>query len=146
MKRPEQEIHKAVVAHLNARAEPDVFYFHPANGGKRTAFEGRLFKALGVVAGVPDLIFLKRGRMYALELKAAKGRPTALQSECHEAMRRCGAVVEVAHSLDEALVTLEYYNILKRSVASASNPTAGEENDRDGSQQQRSTEGYRGAY
>jgi hypothetical protein len=130
VKRPEQEIHKAVVLHLNARSEPDVFYFHPANGGKRTAFEGRLFKALGVVAGVPDLIFLKRGRMYALELKAAKGRPTALQSECHEAMRRCGACVEVAHSLDEALVTLEYWNILKRSVASASTQTAGEEHGR----------------
>jgi hypothetical protein len=115
MKRPEQAIHQAVVAHLNMRAEPDVFYFHPANGGKRTAFEGRLFKALGVVAGVPDLIFLKRGRMYALELKAAKGRPTALQSECHEAMRRCGAVVEIARSLDEALVTLEYWGILKRN-------------------------------
>lgn len=117
MKRPEQEMHKAVVAHLNVRSEPDVFYFHPANGGKRTTFEARLFKALGVIAGVPDLIFLKRGRMYALELKATKGRLTQSQEDAIGAMRRCGACVEVAHSLDEALITLEYWNILKRSRA-----------------------------
>jgi hypothetical protein len=146
VKRPEQEIHKAVVAHLNARAEPDVFYFHPANGGKRTAFEGRLFKALGVVAGVPDLIFCKGGRMYALELKAPKGRLTASQRECQAALKHCKANVWTAEGLDEALCVLESWGILKRNVASASNSTAGEDNDRDGTQQQRSTEEYRGAY
>lgn len=116
MKRPEQDIHKAVVQHLNARAYSDVFYFHPANGGKRTAFEARLFKALGVIAGVPDLIFLKAGRMYALELKAAKGRPTALQNAVLDRMTDCGASVSIAHSIDEALITLEFWGILKRSV------------------------------
>ncbi len=116
MRRPEQEIHKAVVTHLNARAFSDVFFFHPANGGKRTIFEARLFKALGVIAGVPDLIFLKRGRMYALELKATKGRLTQSQDEAIGAMRRCGADVAVVHSLDEALVTLEVWGILRRDA------------------------------
>ena len=32
----------------------------------------------------------------------------------------------IDNSIDEALVTLEYWGILKRSVASALNPTAGE--------------------
>jgi hypothetical protein len=128
MKRPEQEIHKAVVAQLNARANQRVFYFHPANGGKRTPFEARLFRALGVVAGVPDLIFVKDGKMYALELKATKGRLSASQAQCISALKWCGAEVAVAEGLDEALVTLECWGILRRNVQighNSGNPLSG---------------------
>lgn len=114
MKRPEQAIHKAVVSHLNARAYPNVFFFHPANGGKRTTFEARLFKALGVRAGVPDLIILHQGTLMALELKATKGRLSPAQAQCLQDMQSAGAMVAVANSLDEALVTLEVWGILRR--------------------------------
>lgn len=114
MKRPEQEIHKAVVAHLNVRATRGVFFWHTPNGGKRSIVEGAVFKSLGVRAGVPDLIFLNQGKMYALELKAAKGRLSSSQAQCISAMKWCGAEVAVVHSLDEALFTLECWGILKR--------------------------------
>ncbi|MDB5607811.1 MAG: hypothetical protein JWP25_4711 [Bradyrhizobium sp.] len=118
MKRPEQEIHKTVVSHLNARAEPRVFWFHPPNGGKRSVVEAKIFKALGVIAGVPDLIILKAGEVFGLELKATRGVLTPSQRLVHAAMREAGAKTAVAHSLDEALVTLEVWGILKRSVNS----------------------------
>jgi hypothetical protein len=112
--RPEQQIHKAVVAHLRARSEPRVFFWHTPNGGKRGIVEAKIFKALGVIAGVPDLIILKAGEMYALELKASKGRVTPAQRLVLDRLIECGSHVAVATSLDEALITLECWGILKR--------------------------------
>lgn len=116
MKRPEQEIHMAVCNHLRMRSTAGVFWFHVPNGGKRHIAEAVKFKALGVVAGVPDLLILKGGKLHALELKAAKGRLTPSQRIVLAHMENCGAETAVAHSLDEALVTLEYWGVLKRSL------------------------------
>jgi hypothetical protein len=124
--KPEEQIHKAVISHLAARSEPGAFWWHTPNGGKRHVAEAVKFKALGVVAGVPDILILKGGRLYALELKAPGGRLSPAQRLVGPRMEDCGAIISVAKSIDEALVTLEYWGILKRSVASASSPTAGE--------------------
>ena len=113
----EAEIHKAVVQHLNVRAEPGVFWFHPANGGKRSFSEGKLFKQMGVIPGVPDLILIKNGETFGLELKATGGWTRPSQRLVHAAMREAGAHTAIAKGLDQALVTLECWGILKRSVA-----------------------------
>ena len=126
MKRPEQAIHQAVVAHLNARAEP-CFWWHTPNEGKRGFVNAAALKAMGMTAGVPDLLILKDGALYAIEFKAPGGRLTPSQRLVLDRLRDCGAMAVVAFSIDEALVTLEYWGILKRSVASASTQTAGEE-------------------
>ncbi len=114
MKRPEQAIHQAVVAHLNLRAEPKCFWWHTPNEGKRGFVNAAHLKAMGMTAGVPDLLILKDGRLHALELKAPKGRLTPSQILVLDRMQYCGAEVSVAHSIDEALVTLEFWGILKR--------------------------------
>ena len=54
--RPEQQIQKALADHLRFRAAPGIYWFHPANGGARTAIEGAILKACGVRASTPDLI------------------------------------------------------------------------------------------
>ena len=118
MKRPEQQIHKAVVQNLAARSMPGVFYFHPANGGKRGIIEAKIFKSLGVRAGVPDLIVLYRSQVFGLELKATNGRVTPLQRQTLNDMEVAGARTAVAHSLDEALITLECWGILRRDNSS----------------------------
>lgn len=117
MNRPEQQIHKAVVSHLNLRAEPRVFFFHCPNEGKRGFVNASALKAMGMTAGVPDILILKDGRLYGLELKAPTGRLTPSQRLVMDRMRDCGAYVAAAFSLDEALVTLEVWGILKRSVS-----------------------------
>jgi hypothetical protein len=114
MKRPEQQIHQAVVAHLNMRAEPKVFFWHTPNEGKRGYVNAAHLRAMGMTAGVPDLLILKDGKLHALELKAPKGRLTPSQRGVLERMVHCGALVAVAHSIDEALVTLEFWGILRR--------------------------------
>jgi hypothetical protein len=117
MKRPEQQIQKAVVQHLRVRAEPRVFFWSTPNEGRRGWVNAAALKAMGMTAGVPDLLILKAGQLHALELKAAKGRLTPSQRGVMQRMIECGALVAVAHSIDEALVTLEFWGILKRSVS-----------------------------
>lgn len=115
MKRPEQAIHKAVVAHLNMRSEPGVFFWHTPNEGKRGWVNAAALKAMGMTAGVPDLLILKAGQLHALELKAPGGRLTPSQRAIMERMMECGALVAVARSVDEALVTLEFWGVLRRN-------------------------------
>jgi hypothetical protein len=123
MRRPEQEIQKTVVQHLNRRATNGVFFFHVPNGGKKSPQMGGVHKALGVIAGVPDLIILKGGECFALELKAPNGRVSETQHVARNKMNDAGARTAVAYGLDEALVILECWGVLKRSVAVASSET-----------------------
>jgi hypothetical protein len=80
MKRPEQEIQKAVLAHLKVRGVPSILYFHVPSGGYRRPIEAAIFTSLGAIPGIPDLIIIKGGHCFALELKAAGG-PAIRQSE-----------------------------------------------------------------
>jgi hypothetical protein len=125
----EEEIHKAVIQNLIVRGLPGVFWFHPANGGKRSIREAKTFKAIGVVAGVPDLILIKDGKAYGLELKAEKGRLSPAQRITQEAMHDAGAMISVSHGLDEALYALEFWGLISRNVnvASASSETASQQ-------------------
>ena len=114
MKREEQQIHRAVVSHLNWRAMPGVFFFHCPNGGYRSKTEGAIFKGLGVRAGIPDLVIFYRSQIFGLELKTSYGRLSPSQRLCMNAMEMAGARVAIAHSLDEALITLECWGVLRR--------------------------------
>jgi hypothetical protein len=116
LKRPEQEIQIAVMKHVRIRSMPGVFCFHVPNAGKRSMFVGSIMKQIGVVAGVPDLIFLYRGQSFGLELKASKQQKASdEQVAALNAMEVAGARTAIAHSLDEALITLECWGILRRN-------------------------------
>ena len=64
-------------------------------------------QGLGVVAGVPDIIAVRSGQMYCLELKAPGGKLTDNQRATHSAMITAGAQVATADNLDDALALLE---------------------------------------
>jgi hypothetical protein len=113
--RPEQEIQRALFQHLAVRAASTVFAFHPANGGWRSRVEGAILKGMGVKAGVPDIIAIKNGQCYALELKAPDGRLTPVQRDAHAALAAAGATVAVAYGLDDALARLEAWGLLRGS-------------------------------
>lgn len=71
---------------------PNVVYFHVPNGGSRSAVEGARFKAIGVKAGVPDLVFLAYQRFYLMEWKEpGKGTLSKAQREMHPRLIRAGA-------------------------------------------------------
>jgi hypothetical protein len=112
-RRPEQQDHRAVVQHLQVRAAPGTYWFHPANGGGRSKIEGAIFKGLGVRAGTPDLILIRDGRTYGLELKSSTGRLSPAQIAAHDLMRAAGAEVAVAVGLDQAIDQLERWRLLR---------------------------------
>jgi hypothetical protein len=114
---PEAQIQRAVFQHFRARGAPGDFVFHPANGGYRKPAEAAILKGLGVVSGVPDIIAIKDGRTYALELKASGGRPTESQLAIISKMEAAGAFCCIAEGLDRSLTVLETWGLL-RGVAS----------------------------
>lgn len=118
VRRPEQTLQRAVLAHLQWRARAGVWWCHLANGGWRSPIEAKILKALGVVAGAPDLLIVADGRAYFLELKAPRGRVSAAQRECHEALRAAGAAVAIADNIDEALELLQSWEILRPNLSS----------------------------
>jgi hypothetical protein len=117
IRRPEQEIQRSVFEHFAWRAMPGVFAFHCPNGGWRSPVEAQIFKSLGVVAGVPDILIVCRGKLYALELKATRGQLTKVQIETQARMRAAGVVVETAHGIDQAIQALETWGMLKPNRA-----------------------------
>jgi hypothetical protein len=107
-RRPEDEIQRAVFQHLAARPAQGVFAFHVPNGGQRSPIEAAILKGLGVKAGVPDVIAIRQGQVYGLELKAPRhGRLSPAQRETIPAMERAGCICRVATGLDEALAALQ---------------------------------------
>jgi hypothetical protein len=112
----EQAIQRAIFQHLRARGAPGVFAFHPANGGYRKPVEAAILKGLGVVAGVPDVIAIHNGRVFAMEIKAEGGRATDKQLACIAALREAGAFTCIAEGLDRAVAVLESWQLLRGHV------------------------------
>ena len=116
-RRPEDAIQRAVFQHLRARAAPNVFAFHVGNGGYRRPIEAKILHGLGVVSGVPDVIAIKDGRCYALEIKAEGGRLSENQERVLIKLRECGAMATHCHGLDQCLRLLEAWGILRGAAS-----------------------------
>jgi VRR-NUC domain-containing protein len=109
----EQTVQRTIFQHLEARPAAGVFAFHVPNGGLRSKVEAAIFKRLGVVAGVPDVIAIRGGQIYALELKAKGGRISPAQMACHARLEAAGAICAVATGVDAALRQLEAWGLLR---------------------------------
>lgn len=109
----EEAIHRAIVAHVAVRARPGVVYWHTPNGEARGPGLGGKLKALGTRAGMPDLMLLSGGRLYALELKRERGRLTDHQRRALSELEAAGAVTAVAYGLDDALGRLTSWGLLR---------------------------------
>jgi hypothetical protein len=116
MKRAEAAIQRQVFEHYRARGAPNTFMFAVPNGGKRGLVEAVNFKREGVTAGVPDIIAIRSGEVFGLELKAAKGKLSPAQKDVQRRMRDAGSFVGNAKGLDEALYILEFWGILRGAV------------------------------
>ena len=86
--------------------------FHCPNGGKRHIVEAKKFKALGVLAGIPDLILLHPARNYhgwLGEIKALDGTPTTEQKRIIIELKRRGYCAEIYYGQDAAWESLLWY-------------------------------------
>lgn len=108
----EESVHRAVVSALCVGAPRDVVWWHIPNGGSRSRSEAGRFRAMGVKPGVPDLQFIRGGRVYFLELKSTQGRESEAQGAMRARLLLAGAVCHVAHGLDAALAWLKKEGLL----------------------------------
>jgi hypothetical protein len=117
MRRREDAIQRAVFQHLAIRGARDCFAFHVPNGGWRSPTEAAIMKGIGVRTGIPDIVVVRGGRFYGLELKAHGRGLSPAQRHCHTALIEAGAEVAEAVGLDAALAQLERWKLLHgRSV------------------------------
>ena len=120
--KPEEALQVAVVEFLRlAMPASEGIVFHPANGGLRSkATAGRL-KAMGVLAGVPDLCFvLKGGRVGFIELKAGKNDTSDGQDWFGDVVRDLGGEWAEARSIDDVAAALRSWGVkLRGSVGVA---------------------------
>jgi hypothetical protein len=113
---PEQQIQRCVFDHLRARGTPGLFAWHPFSGGYRRPTEAAIYKGLGARAGLPDVMVLRNGKLFCLELKAEGGRATETQLATIAAMEAAGAYCCVVEGLDAALACLSAWGLLKGEV------------------------------
>ena len=109
----EEGVQRAVVDHLRWRHVPGLVWGHPANGGARSKSEAGRLKAMGVVAGLPDLLLWHGGKSYGLELKANAGRVSDEQRSMLQRLTLAGMYVAVAFEVDEAVGQLETWGLLR---------------------------------
>ncbi len=88
MSTPESKVKSAVVKLLKAH---NVYYFFPATHGY-----GR--------SGVPDIVACVRGRFIAIECKAGKNEPTALQQREIKSIQIAGGIAMVIRESNVYLV------------------------------------------
>ena len=94
--------------HWNAYPGHRRLLFHVPNGGQRNAIEGAKLKAMGVVAGVADLLLIHKGRLYAIELKTETGVQSKAQKIWQSTVEAVGARYYIVCSLDEFKDVIEH--------------------------------------
>lgn len=110
----EHQIQTGVVQLLAFTAKPGVFWFHPANEGRRAPRSGAFLKRMGMLPGVSDLVIvLPGGKVCFLELKAPGGEIGLHQITFAERCEATGAPYAIARSTEEAHAILTKWGALR---------------------------------
>jgi hypothetical protein len=118
--RPEEQLQRSVVDLLAIYQNRGLLAFaHVPNGGsrarrppgtdgkRRRSAEAGILKAMGVQAGVPDvLIWAAGGRGFGVELKTGRGALSGAQVVWHSTLASLGHRVYVCRSVDEVEAVL----------------------------------------
>ena len=124
MKHLEDQLQMAAVTWMRLQ-HPDVLVIHARNGGSlKSAREGAKFKRMGVVAGVADLLILRKGYAgksdklgiclytyhgFFIELKAGKGVQSPAQKAFQSKVESEGYKYQVIRSIDEFIAAVNAY-------------------------------------
>jgi hypothetical protein len=116
VKRPEQSLQRSIIQGLRIGLPHGWIVAHVPNGGKRTKVEGAIFKAMGVVPGMPDIMVmgvrhfdetkpLDAPEPYCcfFEVKSGRGVITDVQRACHDRLMDLGFHVAVVTSWDQTV-------------------------------------------
>lgn len=100
-----------IMREMTLRRRYDGVWLHIPNEGKRHMITGAIARALGLIPGAADYLFVNRRGAAFIEFKSAKGRQNDNQQRfqlwCGEAGIRYG----VAHTTEEALALLREWEM-----------------------------------
>jgi len=82
------------------------FYFHVANESATSAAMRIKLHSLGVLAGVPDILFVYP-KFWALELKMQNGKLSDKQKYLHQLWKSKGITVETAYTPEQVITAIE---------------------------------------
>jgi hypothetical protein len=91
----ERNLQTAVFEFLSATLPPDCVAFCIPNG------DGRMTRAPGALAGIPDICLIYRGRPIFIELKSSTGELRRHQRHVHDRLTLAGSVVAICRSVDD---------------------------------------------
>ena len=110
----EHTLQALVLRHLAYYAKRDVWWFAIPNAGRRTGRAGARLRSEGMRRGVADLCFmLPAGRCAWLEMKTENGRLSDEQRGFEAICKRLKHPYVVARTIDEAIVALKSWDILR---------------------------------
>lgn len=112
-KQPEVNLQKSCVMWFRYQyPKYSKLLIHVPNGGFRNTVEAAKFKAIGVTAGVADLLLLVSRNGYgclAIEMKTTDGRQSDNQKNWQNDMIDAGNRYEVCRSVDEFISIVNSY-------------------------------------
>ncbi len=118
-------VHCMIADTLRLGLTPGWVWFHPPNGGERSAFvnrqgkrvslEGGRLARMGVKAGVSDFILVSPpiAQLHALELKRKGEKPSDEQDAFLEAVRAAGGQAEWVDDYKRAIEVLHGWGALR---------------------------------
>jgi hypothetical protein len=115
----EYKIHCSIVEALERFKRPGVVSWHTENQRKRSKPQAARAKAMGLLAGVPDLIIstpesaTRPARMIFMEVKAKRGRLSPEQEAFMRAMTNNGHICRVVRSLEDAMAVFTSYSVIR---------------------------------
>lgn len=112
--RPEEVLHRHVVQYLSVVLTEETAWFHVPNGGGRSKAEAGILKAMGVKAGVADLILVYCGQHFELELKPPGRYASPNQKEWQAVIEAAGGRYGIARSIEDVREALRAWGIPTR--------------------------------
>lgn len=111
----EDKVQIDIVEMFESRRVPGAICFHVPNGGWRGVQEAMKFKLMGVLPGVPDLVFLHAGHAFFGEVKTTRkgSGKSGDQDRLHQRLLQGGFAVGVWRSPAEAEKDLLAWGLVK---------------------------------
>ena len=100
-KRPEEDLHRQVADYLSLAIVPPAWWTTFPSGWFRGKAAAGILKACGLKAGVPDILLIRDGRVYWIELKAEGGYLSAAQKEMRPLLLAAGCQHVICRSIGE---------------------------------------------
>src|SRR5262245_17194103 len=113
----EVQIQISLIARLKLLVRPDVIYFHIPNGEERDKRVAAKLKAMGVLPGVADLLFIWSEQTLRALFLELKRRGNALEENQEQFKLNCeaiGVLYAWADNIDDAVKILQGHNLLKQ--------------------------------